>query len=228
MPPGGTADARTAAGARGPAVPPSGAQQVFVQAAEAFRDLVGQIEPTQWASPGLGEWTVLDLVGHTSRALTTVEDYLRRGAAAVDVPDAVGYFRQVIAVRASRPGLDAEIAARGREAGDALGPDPRAAVDSLVRRVVDVVQAASPDALVGTIGGGMTLAGYLPTRTFELAVHGLDIAHAVGATMPAGYDEPVLRSADLVVRLARDAGELPTVLRALLGRAGLPERFTLI
>ena len=29
-----------------------------------------------WAQLGLGEWTVRDLVGHTSRALTTVEAYL--------------------------------------------------------------------------------------------------------------------------------------------------------
>ena len=228
MPPGGTGDAGAAAGPRAPATPPSGAQRVFVQAAQGFRELVAQIEPTQWASPGLGEWTVLDLVGHTSRALTTVEDYLRRGAPTIDVPDALTYFRQGRAVRATRPGIDAEIAVRGRQAGAALEPDPPAAVDRLVRRVIEVVQGASPDAVLGTIGGGMTLAAYLPTRTFELAVHGVDLAHAVGATLPAAYDEPLLQSADLVVRLAREAGELPAVLRALLGRGVLPEGFTLL
>lgn len=82
--------------------------------------------------------------------------------------------------------------------------------------------------MLGTIGGGMTLAAYLPTRTFELAVHGVDIAHAVGATLPAAYDEALLQSADLAVRLAREAGQLPTVLRALLGRGILPDGFTLI
>jgi hypothetical protein len=83
---------------------------VFLLAAEGFRELARQIRPAQWAAPGLGEWTVLDLVGHTSRALTTVEDYLRRGGRTIDVPDAASYFRQGRAVRARRPEFDAEIA----------------------------------------------------------------------------------------------------------------------
>src|SRR5262249_46369437 len=142
--------------------------------------------------------------------------------------DALSYYRQGRAVRAARPGIDAEIAARGRQAGAALEPDPPAAVERLVRRGIEVVQGASPDAVLGTIAGGVTVAAYLPTRTFELAVHGVDIAHAVGLPLPAAYDEPLLQAADLVVRLAREAGELPTVLRALLGRGVLPEGFTLI
>ena len=34
------------------------------------------------------------------------------------------------------------------------------------------------DPVISTIFGGMRLSDYLPTRTFELVVHGLDIARA--------------------------------------------------
>ena len=37
----------------------------------------------------------------------------------------------------------------------------------------------------------MTLVGYLPTRTFELVVHGLDLAAAVGADVPAQLAGPL-------------------------------------
>ena len=30
----------------------------------------------RWDEPGLGEWSVRDLVGHTSRSFLTVESYL--------------------------------------------------------------------------------------------------------------------------------------------------------
>src|SRR4051794_17898417 len=38
------------------------------QAAAFFLATVERVEPTQWDLPGLGEWSVRDLVGHTGRA----------------------------------------------------------------------------------------------------------------------------------------------------------------
>src|SRR5262244_524873 len=57
----------------------------------AFADAAGWFVRTaalvgdRWDRPGLGEWDVRALVGHTSRALVTVETYLARPAAAADV-----------------------------------------------------------------------------------------------------------------------------------------------
>jgi len=42
------------------------------------------------------------------------------------------------------------------------------------------VGRADPEALITTIGGGMRVRTYLPTRTFELVVHSLDISAATG------------------------------------------------
>ena len=43
--------------------------------------------------PGLGEWDVRSLVGHTSRALLTVETYLSRPAEVVEVESTAEYYR---------------------------------------------------------------------------------------------------------------------------------------
>ena len=42
----------------------------------------------RWSEPGLGEWDIRALVGHTSRSLVTVEVYLARPAASVEVASA--------------------------------------------------------------------------------------------------------------------------------------------
>ena len=42
----------------------------------------------RWEAPGLGEWSVRDLVGHTSRSFLTVEAYLGRPADSVAVETA--------------------------------------------------------------------------------------------------------------------------------------------
>src|SRR4051812_3777956 len=84
----------------------------------------------RWGDPGLGEWDIRALVGHTSRSYLTVEEYLGRPAAAVEVVDAVAYY-QAVRKFYDTPG----VAERGREAGRALGPDPVAAVREMSERV---------------------------------------------------------------------------------------------
>jgi hypothetical protein len=46
--------------------------------------------------PGLGVWTVRDLVGHTCRALTTVEAYAARPAARVELERPVDYMMRAM------------------------------------------------------------------------------------------------------------------------------------
>ena len=60
--------------------------QTFAAAARAVRDTVARIPQDAWGGPGLGEWTLRDLVGHTSRSLVTVIDYLARPVADEVVP----------------------------------------------------------------------------------------------------------------------------------------------
>jgi hypothetical protein len=71
----------------------------------AFADAAGWFVRTtaladgQWDRPGLGEWDVRALSGHTSRSLLTVEAYLARPAAAAEIASPAGYFRAVRSAR---------------------------------------------------------------------------------------------------------------------------------
>lgn len=196
-----------------PAVDTAGGPAVdaFAEAADWFvrtTALVGN----RWEQPGLGEWDVRALVGHTSRSLTTVETYLARPALAVEVHSSVGYFLTTSALAAG-PG----VAQRGRDAGAALGGDPAAALARLADRVVALVAARRGDERLTTIAGGMRLRDYLPTRTFELVVHTTDLATALG--VPTEPPPLAARAAlDLVTALAVARGGVAPLLLAATGR----------
>ncbi len=196
----------------------------FLGAAAAVADLVDTIPSTAWDGPGLGVWDLRALVGHTSRALVTVVTYLGRPAAAEEVATPEAYY----AVAARAGGADpAAVAERGRTAGAALGADPASAFRALIADVTAALDRAGDDDLVTTVAGGMRLLAYLPTRTFELAVHGADIAAATGlpVTIPPGV---LAEAAALAARTAEEVGQGPVVLAALTGRTVLPPGFSVV
>jgi uncharacterized protein (TIGR03083 family) len=195
-------------------------REAYESAAGLFVNTVAQVDPTQWEQSGLGVWTVRDLVGHTSRALLTVELYLARPAAQREVVRPVDYFLRAQAGLAD----PASVAARGREAGVALGPDPLAAVRDIAVRVLAQVQTAPNEALLSTPVGGMRLIDYLPSRIFELAVHTLDIAAAlpVTATLPAPVAAVALH---LLADMALQPDKAAALLLAATGRRALPAGF---
>ena len=82
--------------------------------------------------------------------------------------------------------------------------------------------------MIEVIGGrGIRLFTYLPTRTFELAVHGLDIAGAVGISFELP-DDVLAEAVMLAGRIAAAAGHGETVLLALTGRTALPPSFSVV
>jgi hypothetical protein len=98
-----------------------------------------------------------------------------------------------------------------------------------VDQVTTKLGTVSDDTLVEIhqLVGGMRLDAWLPTRTFELAIHSLDIAAATG--VPAGLPAAVLADATaLAARIAVATGDGPTLLRALTGRGTLPEKFSVV
>jgi uncharacterized protein (TIGR03083 family) len=194
--------------------------RAFADAAQWFvgtSALVGD----RWDQPGLGEWDVRALVGHTSRSFLTVETYLDRPAAGIEVASAGDYFRTTRAVAAGPA-----VTARGRDAGAALGSDPAAAVAEIAERVLRLFDARDGTELLTTIVGGMRLADYLPTRTFELAVHTSDLATALGEPLdvPETAAEQALR---IVTDLALGDGRAGPLLLAATGRP-LPPGFSVL
>jgi len=195
----------------------------FAAAAHAVVDLVSTIPEDAWDGPGLGEWDLRALVGHTSRALLTVETYLGHPAEHEDVGTSDAY----VGGGTTSATNAAAVAGRGVAAGAALGADPATAFAAIVTRVLPLVNR-DDDPLITTIAGGMRLSVYLPTRTLELVVHGLDIADALGAGPPAFPPEVWSATLSLAARAAVVRERSPELLRAMTGRAPLPPGFSVV
>ena len=205
---------------------------IFVSAGDAMAAVVARIGPQQWDGPGLGEWTVRDLVGHASRAFTTVVEYLlaerplegRAGEVMDDDP--VGAAGAYFGATVDDPALSAQVAARGREAGASLGSDPVTTVAACVAAARQTVADAPDGAVFGTRFGVVGFTTYLCTRVVEAVVHTLDIAAACGTTVDLPPDAERLVLA-VLAESARHRGEGPVVIRALGGREPLVEAFSL-
>ena len=196
----------------------------FTAAARCFAELVDEIPSSAWTGPGLGDWDLRSLVGHTSRSLSTVISYLQQPAEQVQVASTAEYYDEVARQISANPDAVAE---RGRQAGIALGDEPAHTINTLVQEALAALDAVHGDPVIDTIAGGMQLSEYLPTRTFELTVHTLDIAVARGriVTPPATALEDALR---LVTELATRRGEGSAVLLALTGRTPLPDGYSVV
>ncbi|WP_216917967.1 maleylpyruvate isomerase N-terminal domain-containing protein [Nocardia noduli] len=197
----------------------------YVSAASSFAGLVREVPGECWDRPGLGEWDLRSLVGHASRALTTVGTYLGSAAENEDIASPEQYYA---GAKAAASTVDqAGVVERGRQAGIELGSDPAASIEVLLRAVVKQLDAGE-DRLIRVVGGlGMRLHSYLPTRTFELAVHSLDIAAAVD--VPFELPADVLdETAVLAARIAVAIGSGTTMLKSMTGRAQLPPSFSVV
>ncbi|MDD9207840.1 maleylpyruvate isomerase N-terminal domain-containing protein [Georgenia sp. 10Sc9-8] len=197
-------------------------REAFTEAAEAFVSAVADLTTDDWDLPGLGEWSVRDLVGHTSRALSTAAACLDRPTAGVQIPDAAAYYATAASAVDPR-----DVADRGRAAGVALGADPVATVTDLAARSVARVAAAPHGLTVTTVVGGMRFEDYLQTRVLELTVHGLDLLVATGQ-QPQLPDRPLRLTLHLLAELALRAGTGSDVALSLAGRRGLPPGFSVL
>ncbi|KQW49083.1 hypothetical protein ASC77_10290 [Nocardioides sp. Root1257] len=190
-------------------------------AVDAFLDLAARVPLERYAEAGLGTWDLRALIGHTGRSLVTVATYLTTRAEAVETEDAADYFA-VVSLLAHGAARDA-IHQRGIEAGVALGADPVAALrGQREEALLALDMLEGEDAVVTTAGGGMRVSDYLPTRTFELTVHCLDIARATGLD----FAPPTDALADTLALASASAlrqGLGVDVLLALTGRQPLPE-----
>ena len=201
------------------------AASTFESAARSFADLARRIPNDGWGGPGLGDWDLRSLVGHASRSLITVSTYLQTPAEHEDVTTPQEYYVR-IADYASNAGAEA-ITERGRQAGRDLGDDPVGTIDELIERVLSELATAG-DPLIAVIGGlGLRLHNYLPTRTFELAVHSLDIARATGLSLDLP-DAVLTEAAELAARIAVSTGRGAEVLMSLTGRTPLPPGFSIV
>lgn len=198
----------------------------YTDAATGVAATVSQISAEQWTWPGLGGWDVRALVGHTSLGLSNVLVYADRPARTEVLTSPEAYY--TLRSTDTGEGADAaEIDARARQAGQALGTDPALAFAELTARVVHRLAATDPNDLVETVAGGIRLGSYVATRTVELVVHGHDIAAATGA--PVEFSVRATTAAAVVLaRTGVARGHGPVLLAALTGRGNLPPGFSVV
>ncbi|HEU4908798.1 MAG TPA: maleylpyruvate isomerase N-terminal domain-containing protein [Propionibacteriaceae bacterium] len=197
-------------------------REPFTEAARTFAELVGRIPENRWEGPGLGEWNLRSLVGHTSRSLITVETYLSQPVGTEEALTPAAYYVAVA-------GIDPRgVVGRGVAAGKALGDNPAELVDALAMRVPALVETAG-NPVINTAAGGMRLENYLPTRSLELVVHSLDIAAAVPDIDGPEFSDQLLSQ---VARVAATAAVLQgrgvELMFALTGRAPLSPDFSIV
>jgi uncharacterized protein (TIGR03083 family) len=183
----------------------------FGEACEFFVSTVALVAAGDWERPGIGEWSVRELVAHANRAQTTVVDYIEHPQA--PVAPGSDYFS------------DASISARAKQAVVDLADDPAAAVRAAADAAVGLVGRSGPETPVGMPMATITLAQYLPSRTAELVIHALDVGRAVGQELevPASALQECLR---FVAQRAGQKAGLDVVL-ALTGRGSLPDGFSI-
>jgi hypothetical protein len=113
-------------------------------------------------------------------------------------------------------------------AGRALGENPADVVDALARRIPTLVETAG-NPLINTAAGAMRMQNYLPTRSFELVVHSLDIAAAVSDIEgPEFSDQLLSQVARVAATTAVVLGHGVEMMLALTGRATLGPSFSVV
>jgi uncharacterized protein (TIGR03083 family) len=196
----------------------------FETAAHSFLDLVAEVKVSQWSEPALGIWDVRSLVGHTSRGITVVEQYLvAEPAPEVTTPDAEAYFATIFNEYTDN---DA-IAARGVDAGWNLTESSGEEFEATLNRALNLIAENGPHRIVAIGPLGIPLGEYLRTRVFELVIHSMDIAKATGLAHNIPTDV-VANVADLAARVAVRKGNGEQLLFALTGRRPLPLRDSIV
>ena len=180
---------------------------------------------------GLGVWSVRDLIGHTSRALSTIENYCGHHREEPFIKGPVEYF---LTARSSMTDKEVwekrenAIAERGKETGESMGRSPITFVYNLAERVIVLVDTHDDDTEIATPFGQMSLINYLPTRTFELTVHSLDLAKALSLSIPDVLSDAIHDSLILAGEIAAKHPQSPEILLALCGRNELPDNLHIV
>ena len=198
-------------------------RETYLEAGEFFAKVVDQVDIDGWEVPALGEWCARDLTGHTYRSFTTILSYSAKPGDKVDLERPVDYFLKAFEGLADPK----QVAERGRAAGLEIIDDPRMMVRGFAMYVKNKLEELADDHIMATPMGGMRLIDYLPTRTFELIIHTMDLAKAVGVD-----DQPpekgMAATLEIIGQIALYRGLASDVVFGVTGRGGLSDGFSVL
>ena len=197
-------------------------RNAFRESALQLVDVLERVPSDAREKPGLGEWTVRELVAHVLKIFdgpVTSEEQDRPLAA----DSAAAYY--VLAM--TSPRIHEEVAERARESAASLGDDPAEAVRAIVARSLEAVAGLEDAALVTTNVGPVRLADYLPTRVLEIVIHTMDVSLAAGVPVETSREALTVTLA-LLSDIAVEHGDGIALAMALSGRRSLPEGFNVL
>jgi len=198
-------------------------RETYLEAGEFFASVVDQVDIDGWDGPALGEWCARDLAGHTYRAFTTVLSYSAAPGDKVEIERPVDYFLKVRGGNVDHK----QVAERGRAAGLEIIDDPRMMVRGFAMYVKNKLDELADDHIMATPVGGMRLIDYLPTRTFELIIHTMDLAKSLGLDSEPP-EKGMAATLEILGQLALYRGHASDLVMAATGRKGLPAGFTVL
>lgn len=198
-------------------------RETYLEASEYFASVVDQVDIDGWDEPALGEWCVRDLAGHTYRAFTTVLSYSAKPGEKVDLERPVDYFLKAFESLSDPK----QVAERGRAAGLEIIDDPRLMVRGFAMYVKNKLDELADDFILASPVGGIRLIDYLPTRTFELIIHTMDLAKAVGVDAKPP-ESGMAATLEILGQIALYRGHAPDLVNAATGREGLPSGFSVL
>lgn len=200
-------------------------RDAFAAATRTFTETVREVAEPQLSLPGLGDWSVLELLAHTCRAFLTIEQTLN---AEIDeqlppIPDTATYFRLALD---NNPDVHAQITARGVNTVPMLGTQPLAGALEIAQRVRALVEATPDDAAVAHFAGRLRFIDYLPTRIVELVLHTLDLQRATRQPLRAAPG--ALRVTVSILADLADRADPVALALAMSGRGELPAGFNVL
>lgn len=193
----------------------------FEAEAGALTHALADLPDAAWSRPTrCAPWDMRDLLAHIHVAVGRVPQMLAAEPPAHASVSAADYYRPD--ARFSDATNAARVAAAQDEAAARPGPQVLAVFTESWQRVADLCRGEPPERVVRTRHGDpMLLTEFLITRVVELAVHGLDLADALGVpSWLTPQAAGVLQ--ELLLGPGRAAPDPEHFIRAATGRADDP------
>ncbi len=174
-------------------------------AAEARTALVHADVEARWDEPSaLAEMTVGALAAHLTRAVTTVQAYLRHPVSKVEEPmSAASYYAAMEELADVDSPLNAGVRARAAEGAVAGSHAVIETFDACLAELRHALTTEPDDRLIEVIGNRvLPLDEYLLTRILELTIHTDDLWVSIGRPTPA------LTGMQPTIRLLVDIAEM--------------------
>lgn len=158
----------------------------FAEECTAVDRTLATVTAEDWGRPGLGEWTIAELVVHLLNGATRIDAYLDLDPGEAAACDRVSYFQ------CDLEAIAPAVAERARQEASSIDPgELPARFAGGWRASVDRAAALPPEHVLATFRGPMRLDEYTATRVVEMVVHHMDLRMALdqppGATPAAGH-----------------------------------------